>query len=75
MVRNVALITGVTGQDGSCLADLLLGTSTKARTRLRWRPRVPFDQLVEMMVDSDLMLAEQEQLLGGEGHTVLLVND
>jgi len=75
MVRNVAVITGVTGQDGSYLADLLLGTSTKARTRLGWRPTVPFDQLVDMMVESDLVLAEQEKLLLGEGHSMVLVND
>ena len=55
--------------------DLLLGDSTKARTKLGWKPRVSFDQLVEMMVESDLVLAEQEKLLRGEGHAMVLVND
>jgi GDPmannose 4,6-dehydratase len=43
--------------------DLLLGDSTKARQKLGWKPRVSFDQLVAMMVDADLVLAEQEKLL------------
>ncbi|MCX7430064.1 MAG: GDP-mannose 4,6-dehydratase [Planctomycetia bacterium] len=55
--------------------DLLLGDSTKARTKLGWKPRVSFNQLVEMMVESDLVLAEQEKLLRGEGHAMVLVND
>ncbi len=33
--------------------DALLGDSTKARTKLGWKPKVPFDELVRMMVDSD----------------------
>ena len=36
--------------------DLLLGDSTKARTRLGWKPRVSFPELVRMMVDADLEL-------------------
>jgi GDPmannose 4,6-dehydratase len=34
--------------------DLLIGDSTKARTRLGWEPKVGFRQLIEMMVDNDL---------------------
>lgn len=34
--------------------DLLMGDSTKARTRLGWAPTVNFTELVEMMVDADL---------------------
>ena len=34
--------------------DLLIGDSTKARETLGWEPEVSFEQLVEMMVDSDL---------------------
>src|SRR3954453_7834169 len=34
--------------------DHLLGDATKARTKLGWRPRVSFDQLVAMMVDADI---------------------
>jgi GDPmannose 4,6-dehydratase len=34
--------------------DLLIGDSTKARTKLGWTPEVDFDQLVDMMVAHDL---------------------
>ncbi len=34
--------------------DLLIGDSTKARTKLGWSPRVDFPTLVSMMVESDL---------------------
>lgn len=34
--------------------ELLMGDSTKARTRLGWVPTVNFTELVEMMVDADL---------------------
>jgi GDPmannose 4,6-dehydratase len=33
--------------------DKLLGDSTKARTRLAWSPKITFDQLVKLMVNSD----------------------
>ena len=33
--------------------DILLGDFTKARTQLEWTPTVSFDELVQMMVDSD----------------------
>jgi len=35
----------------------LLGNSAKARTQLGWEPRVGFEELVGMMVDSDIELA------------------
>ncbi len=34
--------------------DLLIGDATKARTQLGWKPKVSFEKLVEMMVESDL---------------------
>ncbi|NLT05438.1 MAG: GDP-mannose 4,6-dehydratase [Solirubrobacterales bacterium] len=34
----------------------LIGDSTKAREKLGWQPRVSFEELVRMMVDSDLEL-------------------
>ena len=43
--------------------DLLLGDSTKARTKLGWIPRTSFEQLVDMMVGGDLELARREKLL------------
>jgi GDPmannose 4,6-dehydratase len=34
--------------------DHLVGDATKAREKLGWRPRITFEQLVAMMVESDL---------------------
>ncbi len=34
--------------------DLLIGDSTKARTKLGWTPSVTFEQLVALMVEADL---------------------
>jgi GDPmannose 4,6-dehydratase len=34
--------------------ELLIGDAGKARAQLGWEPKVSFEQLVEMMVDSDL---------------------
>jgi GDPmannose 4,6-dehydratase len=36
--------------------DLLLGDATKARTKLGWKPKVTFAELVQMMVNSDIEL-------------------
>ena len=41
--------------------DLLQGDASKMRRALGWKPRVNFAQLVEMMVDADLELAEREK--------------
>jgi GDPmannose 4,6-dehydratase len=54
--------------------DLLLGSSEKARRQLDWQPRVSFDELVEMMVDADLELAEKEKVLIEAGHDVSMPN-
>ncbi len=43
--------------------DLLLGDAAKAREKLGWSPTVSFKQLVKIMVESDLKLAEEERLL------------
>jgi GDPmannose 4,6-dehydratase len=40
--------------------DFLVGDATKARERLGWSPQVTFEQLITMMVDSDLI--EQKTL-------------
>jgi GDPmannose 4,6-dehydratase len=34
--------------------DLLIGDPAKAKAKLGWEPKVGFEQLVQMMVDSDL---------------------
>jgi len=43
--------------------DVLLGDSTKARTKLGWSPKVGFDALVEMMVAADLEKARKEAVV------------
>ncbi|WP_123041917.1 GDP-mannose 4,6-dehydratase [Cohnella candidum] len=40
--------------------DLLLGDCTKAKSQLDWRPEVSFEQMIGMMVDSDLQLVKWE---------------
>ena len=41
----------------------LLGDSSKAQTNLGWELKTSFDQLVNMMVESDLELAKQDKVL------------
>jgi GDPmannose 4,6-dehydratase len=43
--------------------DLLLGDASKAKEKLGWIPATSFEQLVHLMVDSDLRLAADEALL------------
>ncbi len=52
--------------------DLLLGDPTKAKEKLGWVPKVGFEELVAMMVDSDLELAAREKTLKDAGHHVSL---
>lgn len=40
--------------------DLLLGDATKARDILGWEPKISFRELVRLMVNHDLQLAERE---------------
>ena len=40
--------------------DYLLGDSSKARRKLKWKPKVGFKQLVHMMVDSDMKYVEKK---------------
>jgi GDPmannose 4,6-dehydratase len=44
--------------------DELLGDASKARAKLGWKPQVGFRELIKMMVDADLRLAEAEQRSG-----------
>ncbi len=44
--------------------DLLVGDPTRAREKLGWEPRVTFQELVSIMVEADLELADREA--GGE---------
>lgn len=40
--------------------DLLIGDATKAREKLGWKPKVTFDQLVHLMVDSDIEFLKRQ---------------
>lgn len=48
--------------------ELLLGDSSKAKAALGWEPDTSFEELVQMMVDSDMKLAEKEKVLKDAGH-------
>ncbi len=43
--------------------DVLCGDASKARRVLGWEPKVGFEELVAMMIDSDLERARKERLL------------
>lgn len=43
--------------------DLLLGDSTKARTKLGWKPKYTWETLAKEMVAEDLKLAKTEKML------------
>lgn len=43
--------------------NYLLGDCSKAKKILGWKPTISFDQLIEMMVKSDLELARKESIL------------
>ena len=43
--------------------ELLLGDATKAKEKLGWTPSTTFEELVDLMVDADLELAEREARL------------
>jgi len=40
--------------------DFLLGDSSKAKTKLKWQPKIRFNELVKIMTEYDLELAERE---------------
>ncbi|KKM10717.1 GDP-D-mannose dehydratase [Clostridiales bacterium PH28_bin88] len=50
--------------------DILLGDASKARKKLGWKPKTSFDELVNMMVRSDLELARRERTLLDAGHNL-----
>ncbi|MEY3868480.1 MAG: hypothetical protein RLZZ338_2371 [Cyanobacteriota bacterium] len=48
--------------------ELLIGDSTKAREKLGWKPSVTFEELVKLMVDSDIKaLDDQTRGVGQQG--------
>ncbi len=55
--------------------DVLLGDPAKVRQKLGWKPKVCFEQLVDMMVDADLELAKREKMLVDAGHEVIIPSE
>jgi len=47
--------------------DSLLGDASKARERLGWKAEIPFERLVQEMVESDLEIARRDALVAREG--------
>jgi GDPmannose 4,6-dehydratase len=41
--------------------DLLMGDSSKARDKLKWQPKVKFEELIRMMVDFDIKRHEAQE--------------
>jgi GDPmannose 4,6-dehydratase len=48
--------------------DSLLGDASKARRKLKWKPRIGFREMVSEMVREDLVLAERDELVKRHGH-------
>jgi len=44
--------------------NILVGDSTKARNTIGWKPKVGFEELVNIMVDSDIALLKQSGKIG-----------
>jgi GDPmannose 4,6-dehydratase len=49
--------------------ETLLGDPTKANTKLGWKPRVSFSELVSEMIREDLKAAERDELIKRHGYT------
>jgi GDPmannose 4,6-dehydratase len=49
----------------------LLGDASKARAKLGWAPEITFKALVAEMVAGDVSIAERDQLVARDGHTIL----
>ena len=47
--------------------DTLLGDASKARARLGWRAEIPFESLVQEMVQSDLEVARRDAMVERQG--------
>ena len=55
--------------------DDLCGDASKALEKLGWKPNVSFKELVAMMVEHDLELAQRERTLIDAGHRIQLKMD
>src|SRR6202171_5808385 len=55
--------------------DALVGDASKARAKLRWRPRTTFREIVAEMVASDLQAAEPNRIVHQNGYQVYSPHD
>lgn len=51
--------------------DLLVGDSSKAKSRLKWEPEYNLEELIKDMVHSDIKLMKKEQFLKNGGYKTL----
>ncbi len=51
--------------------DILIGDSTKAKTKLNWKPKFDLDCLIKDMILEDLKLFKREKYLKDRGHIAL----
>jgi len=47
--------------------DVLLGDSSKAKSALKWAPKVSFKELARMMTDADMEIAKHEKIIKEHG--------
>ena len=50
--------------------EQLLGDSTKARKKLKWKPKITLNQLISEMIREDLNEAKKEYLLKSKGFSI-----
>ena len=55
--------------------ETLLGDPIKAREKLGWTPKIPFEELVAEMVREDLKSAERDELVKKHGYTAFDYNE
>ena len=48
----------------------LLGDASKAREKLKWEPKISFDELISEMIEEDLKEAKKESLLKNKGFSI-----
>jgi len=48
--------------------DVLLGDASKARKQLGWQPKVGFEELIDMMITTDMEIARKEKTLLEAGY-------
>ncbi|MCJ7596420.1 MAG: GDP-mannose 4,6-dehydratase, partial [Desulfobacterales bacterium] len=55
--------------------DYLQGDASKAKEKLKWKPRISFNEMVSQMVKADLEEATRDQLCMESGFRILDFNE